>query len=338
MSTLSTLSKDTLILLALELNLSDLTNFCRSNKRANDLVCNNPTFWIYKLKKDFNYSFFGKPDMLRNPKKYYNLIKKDVYVDWKARDAVETGDKDLVKYFINRGAKLNWALEKASEREKMDMINFLISEGSKDWKYGLRGAVTIGNLELVNFFLRKGINDFDLIEMGLNVSGGAIRNSKELFDYFLQILKNKNGNIKEILNNHYGPLYEAARASNIDMVTYLIKLGANNWRSGLKGAAGGEKDVALDLVKLFINKIEDERKYSEKEDEKDDLEKEYLQKEEKEDLEEVLFQAGYTGAEVSKKIINWILKNYDVSIDNAIGGAMGGENEELIHYLKGIQK
>jgi len=50
------LGKDQLFLLAIELDLPSLLQFCNTSKRINDLVCKRNEIWLYKLNKEFpNY-------------------------------------------------------------------------------------------------------------------------------------------------------------------------------------------------------------------------------------------------------------------------------------------
>ena len=51
------LPKDMLYLLALDLDMATLAAYCRSNKRFNNIACDNEVFWINKLKKDFQIEY-----------------------------------------------------------------------------------------------------------------------------------------------------------------------------------------------------------------------------------------------------------------------------------------
>ncbi|GAG60386.1 unnamed protein product, partial [marine sediment metagenome] len=58
--------------LAMEMNYPDLINFCLSNKRINQKVCNQEYFWKYKLNRDF---FEYKNSFLdKNVKEKYKLL------------------------------------------------------------------------------------------------------------------------------------------------------------------------------------------------------------------------------------------------------------------------
>ena len=54
------LPKDLVTKLALELDNKDLTNYCRSSKKFNNMICNNYTFWMNKHLKDFNWNYTGE--------------------------------------------------------------------------------------------------------------------------------------------------------------------------------------------------------------------------------------------------------------------------------------
>jgi len=51
------LSKDDLFSIALQLDLPELLNFCRSSKRINDLLCKRKEIWAAKLKQEFPKTF-----------------------------------------------------------------------------------------------------------------------------------------------------------------------------------------------------------------------------------------------------------------------------------------
>ena len=67
------LNKDELFLIAIELNLPELLNFCESSKKINKLICKKNDIWLYKLNKDYpNYKDF-------NIDKSYRKIYKTLY-------------------------------------------------------------------------------------------------------------------------------------------------------------------------------------------------------------------------------------------------------------------
>ena len=68
------LPKDIIVLLALELDISDVLTYCKLSKRFNNAVCNNFSFWYNKLFKDFGFTYIGNKT-LKDVKDYYKKIK-----------------------------------------------------------------------------------------------------------------------------------------------------------------------------------------------------------------------------------------------------------------------
>ena len=65
---ITNLSKDTLFLLALDLGLPDILNLCKSFKRANKFICENPEFWRKKISIEFPNLDYDRKD---DPKQLY---------------------------------------------------------------------------------------------------------------------------------------------------------------------------------------------------------------------------------------------------------------------------
>ena len=69
------LSKDEIFSIAINLNLPDLLNFCRSNRKINNIVCKRKDIWNYKLKKDYPVEMNWPPvKELQDPREKYQLI------------------------------------------------------------------------------------------------------------------------------------------------------------------------------------------------------------------------------------------------------------------------
>jgi hypothetical protein len=92
---MQTLRNDELFLLAIDLSLPDLLNFCSSSKQINLSVCDNDRFWLQKLNKDFpgwntmtnvskTFLGFSYETSLKDPKfsKRFDQLKsnKDKYI------------------------------------------------------------------------------------------------------------------------------------------------------------------------------------------------------------------------------------------------------------------
>jgi len=80
-------------------------------------------------------------------------------------NAARGGHKDLVKFFISKGAD-NWnkGMYEAARGGHKDLVNFFISKGAKYWHDGVIGATSGGHKELVEFFKQKMIKDKNKIK------------------------------------------------------------------------------------------------------------------------------------------------------------------------------
>jgi hypothetical protein len=78
---METLSPDTLLLVALQLDLPELIRFCSTNKEINKKICLNQSFWYLKLKRDLGLTAKEINRIDKNPKRFYqNLIDDSFYI------------------------------------------------------------------------------------------------------------------------------------------------------------------------------------------------------------------------------------------------------------------
>ena len=64
---------DELFLIAIELDMPSLLEFCASNSRFNNLICNRDKIWEYKLEKEFKNEM--SKEVKLNNEKLNNEIK-----------------------------------------------------------------------------------------------------------------------------------------------------------------------------------------------------------------------------------------------------------------------
>src|SRR3989442_1633954 len=82
------LQKDVVILMVLEYNMPDIMSLCLTSKRLNEILCNNDTLWMNKVKKDY-------PDTFNAVKGKYEKIEwKKLY---RRKYNVEGGNFGFVK-------------------------------------------------------------------------------------------------------------------------------------------------------------------------------------------------------------------------------------------------
>ena len=77
------LNKDDLILIAIQLDLPDLLNFCKTSTKVDEKVCKNKYFWMRKLKEDYpnseiveNYELTYKLNYLKKKFDYKGTISQ----------------------------------------------------------------------------------------------------------------------------------------------------------------------------------------------------------------------------------------------------------------------
>jgi len=185
-----TRKKDVDLIILSNLDDKTLFNFCISNPKDEYLkkLCGDESFWRNRLKNNFPKF---KTEKKRNWKQTYLAL---VYYSNEYEDANEAmikvsekGDKDLVKFFIQKGANdWDFGMEGAAEGGYRDLVDFFIEKGADNWNWGMNGAARGGHRDLVQFFIEKGADSWDN-GMFYAARGGH----KDLVDFFQQKL-NKN--------------------------------------------------------------------------------------------------------------------------------------------------
>ena len=168
MTTLENLPKDVLSYLALKLDVNDVLSLCKTSKKYNRSLCLNNTFWVNKLKKDYNIDFFLESEVLKRLPKSERLRKieieenipaklyyfeitnwleqhKTISLDILYYDAALDNRIDLVKIALDRGAQINFSVSvfkspirtfppliKALYKDNMELFNLLLQRGALD--------------------------------------------------------------------------------------------------------------------------------------------------------------------------------------------------------------
>lgn len=150
----SKIDKNIIVQIVVLLDLPDISSLCQVNKKFNQNICKSDNFWYRKLVRDYNL----RPDGVKDAKIYYQIIicnwnYSNLGMFWAARK----GCKDLVEYFIKKGAN-NWnrGMEGAAEGGYRDLVDFFIQKGASMWNEGLKEAAYSGDKDLVEFFIQKG--------------------------------------------------------------------------------------------------------------------------------------------------------------------------------------
>jgi hypothetical protein len=159
-----TRKKDVDLIILSNLDDKTLFNFCISNPKNEYLkkLCGDESFWRNRLKNNFPEFNTEKK---RNWKQTYLALVyySNKYVPNEAMIKVsEKGDKDLVRFFIQKGANnWDWGMYVAARGGHRGLVEFFIEKDAKDWDWGMRGAARGGHRDLVQFFIEKGADNWN---------------------------------------------------------------------------------------------------------------------------------------------------------------------------------
>ena len=100
MSKFENLPKEVIMYMALAMDLPEVLSLCGTSKKFNINICENPHFWIRRLKQDFNIRYLDIKDETSDPKTYYQFfVEKSVWGDSNKIDfAANKGYRGIVKY------------------------------------------------------------------------------------------------------------------------------------------------------------------------------------------------------------------------------------------------
>jgi hypothetical protein len=141
------LTKDVMILTALELNLPDLIALCRTSQKVNEIICKNDTFWFNKVKVDFGLEL----ESLKGSREYY--LEMDNRLKTEPNRAYEIGINNealpLIKLALEKGADPNY-------KSPMDQYTPLIRSiyNDKIFNYLIDKTITSKKTSILN------VNDF----------------------------------------------------------------------------------------------------------------------------------------------------------------------------------
>ena len=263
------LSKDTIMYIALTMDLPEILSYCRLSSRFNNTVCENKYFWSRRLKQDYNIDYLDIGD--RYPKIYYQFFATSVnnighlsvrameqgHIDIAkyllSRDdrreidynlvsifAGGTGDMDIINTVLERGGDINRVLIGAIRSKHLDLIDKLIEMGANDWNGSLKMAILINNKELIERFIELGANNWNTaLVYAINYT-----DDRDLIEKFMGLANNFRGALSTAIKN----------TNNRDLIERLIRLVPNdvNMRNNNLLAAI-ESTYNKDMVDRFID-------------------------------------------------------------------------------------
>ena len=175
--------RDPDLLILEQLDDRSLLSLCSVDKYTNTL-CKNEDFWNKRFIK--TYGNYIKPTLTKWRELYLKVVYYlDGSTDWNIgmEFAAKKGDKDLVDFFISKGANYwNKGMLCAVQGGHKDLVEFFISKGSDDWNWnwGMYGAAKRGHQDLVDFFISKGADNWNS-----GMYGAAKRGHQDLVDFFI---------------------------------------------------------------------------------------------------------------------------------------------------------
>lgn len=193
--------------------------------------------------------------------------------------AIKYCDENIVRYFLNYYRRI----ELLTDEEEEDEEGFMY-----EYRHGLMGAASIGNLLLVETLKKLAPEDcpqiyseMDILEVMLRkasrdeknpVISYCIDEGACMFDRALGAAA-KYGNtflmtfyyekcVEDDLLIAWGNvLYSAARGGHKEAIRRALET-SSNWRKGLEGAIASKKEGSLEWVNFFSEKLKEEGKYS----------------------------------------------------------------------------
>ncbi len=142
-------------------------------------------FYISKLLEKYNFVY-----KTGNPKIYYDILFKTQHVHIQLEEAAENNYLDLVNFLLSmqpafmRYLYIQYIIGGATLNNNIDMIQHFLKEADVNaLDQGLIRAVQKNNYNLVNLFVEKGANAF---EVAIKIA--EIANDRKMIDYLKKFL------------------------------------------------------------------------------------------------------------------------------------------------------
>lgn len=161
-------------------------------------------------------------------------------------------DKPNLKYSHDR----NFGLYRACKGGQYEIIDFLIKLGADDFNIGLKGACRGGYTDIAKIMIKNGADNLNLA-LEAACRGPSRGNANADTIVFL---------VKYAVNNDYeldlnSGLKGALRGGNFEAADYMIKSGANDFKSLFGEACRGERGERLPGMSRLKTGLEVEKKY-----------------------------------------------------------------------------
>ena len=237
---LQSLPYDVLEPILYDLSFHDLLKLCRVSKYFR-LFCNDWDFWAYKAEfmYGFPHQFFENTDE-PDPRQRFREIetnRRDPNTDSKIDKVMRENRLDVIKDLIIRGYKVIYnPIFTASMLGQFETVKYLFDAADvglippptqDDIDYSLGITALDDRLDLLEYIFSKGISNKPWVFQGA-VRQAARHGQRKALDYLLSLKRKVN------LND---ALDGAASSNQIEMMKYLISLGATDLNHALRTAA-----------------------------------------------------------------------------------------------------
>ena len=187
------LSRDELLLIALEMDTPSLLNLCRSYKLFNNSVCKQDRIWIDKLKKEYGFVFTGEITKDRTPRMYYNLFYQqppDFNFEYDAySSSLWLGNIRLIKY---DNLYQNTILE-AIRLGFDDIVLYFLDKIKSVFSEIIYYAARFGNSSIFDFLLKKRneykIDPYDRFSLATAMEFATYNRDPNIINTLLQLYK-----------------------------------------------------------------------------------------------------------------------------------------------------
>ncbi len=252
----NSLPADILRLLGLYLDVCDIVDLCRINKKINNSLCRNNLFLLslgHQRLTEYDERFEDAnileeiDEIVDLEAAVFNgylekvkyLIEHDADVhedrDYMIVVAARNGYLDIVEYLVSHGIDIHaygdWALIEAAKYGYLNIVKYLLSQGadmSAQNGEALVWAATGGHLDIVKYLISQ---DADILTQNGNALDRAtVNNRDDVIKYLVSIFE-KSPNINKYGTSEYYAMGRALRIAmmkeNLELVKYLIEHGAD---------------------------------------------------------------------------------------------------------------
>jgi len=230
-------NKDVALERAAKANYTDLVEYFINNHLVDEYED-----WIYILQ-------FGAQN--KNKKLIEIAISKGANnFDDGLRFAALNQDEELIRYFMDKGADPNLGLFGAAEAGNVNLINYFLSKGGNDWNKVMLGAAKGGHYNLVLDAIKMGNKENTVFKFENGLTNSVSSGNLDLVKYFIEKENIKDQN--SISNAVISVIYNNPKNA-IDILNYLETQGFNNWDFGLMISNNNKKNK---FIEYFKNKLE----------------------------------------------------------------------------------